>query len=416
MKTINMKEKHVTVIGGGVAGLSAALNLAEFGIEVVVVEQSAFMGGHAANFTCKATDACVKCGACMMETLLMKAVQHQHIHLQTASRLESLRTNNKVTLKIIENPQFIDAEACDGCGRCHAACPEGAILQGTSPFQNPFYALDPQVCLKDDEGGCTACSDACPLDAIHLDNIGSSEERQTDALVFAIGFKPFDPQDKPYGYGIFKNVVTNLDLEKMLRKTGRLKRPSDRTAPARMAFIQCVGSRDAKLGHLWCSKVCCGSALRMARLLKDRQPGIEITVFYIDIQSFGRDFESFYSSARQEIRFQRSIPGDIFENPDHTLNVTYMDDADHVPREESFDMVVLSIGMLPNSDAVQLTQEPDLETTVDGFLPLPCPGQPPASHGVFSAGSATGPMGIAESVASAGQTANAVVAYLNMKK
>ena len=122
MKTINMKEKHVTVIGGGVAGLSAALNLAEFGIEVVVVEQSAFMGGHAANFTCKATDACVKCGACMVETLLMKAVQHPHIHLQTASRLESVRTDNKVTLEIVVNPQFIDAEACDSCGRCHAVC------------------------------------------------------------------------------------------------------------------------------------------------------------------------------------------------------------------------------------------------------------------------------------------------------
>ena len=178
-----------------------------------------------------------------------------------------------MTLEISKNPQFIDPEACDGCGRCHAACPEGAILQGTSPFQNPFYALDPQECLRSNEDTCTACSDACPLDAIHLDKTGSSEERQTDALVFATGFKPFDPRDKPYGYGIFKNVVTNLDLEKMLRKTGRLERPSDGAAPARMAFIQCVGSRDAKLGHLWCSKVCCGSALRMARLLKAQAAG-----------------------------------------------------------------------------------------------------------------------------------------------
>ena len=111
MKTANMKEKHVTVVGGGVAGLSTALNLAELGIEVVVIDRSAFMGGHAASFTCKATDACVKCGACMVETLLMKTVQHPRIHLQTASHLESVQTDNKVTLKISRDPQFIDPGA-----------------------------------------------------------------------------------------------------------------------------------------------------------------------------------------------------------------------------------------------------------------------------------------------------------------
>ena len=233
--------------------------------------------------------------------------------------------------------------------------------------------------------------------------------------MFATGFKPFDPQDKPYGYGVFPNVVTNLELEKMLRKTGRLARPSDEQVPASMAFIQCVGSRDGKLGHLWCSQVCCGSALRMARLLKHRHPEIEITIFYIDIQSFGRDFESYYSSACQEIRFQRSIPGDILENTDHTLNVTYVDDVEHASTEESFDMVVLSIGMLPNADAVTFTRGPKLETTVDGFFSSPCPGQSMASNGVFSAGAATGPMGIAESIASAGQTAAEVLSYLRSR-
>jgi heterodisulfide reductase subunit A len=231
--------------------------------------------------------------------------------------------------------------------------------------------------------------------------------------VFATGFKPFNPQDKPYGYGVFSNVVTNLDLEKRLRKTGRLVRFSDHKTPRNLAFIQCVGSRDAKLGHLWCSRVCCASALRMARLLQQRQPEINITIFYIDIQSFGRDFESFYSQARRKIRFQRSIPGDIFENEDQTLNLTYVDDADHAATEETFDMVVLSIGMLPNVDAATPPRGLDLETTAEGFLSSPCSEQPQAPMGIFSTGSATGPMGIAESIASAGQTAAAVISYLS---
>ena len=408
--------KHVTILGGGVAGLAAALGLAESGIDVDVVEKSPFMGGHAVNFTCKATDTCVKCGACMAENLLSKVVRHQHIHLYKGAQLEQIQTDDRLSLKINRKPQFINPESCDNCGICHDVCPENAILQGTSPHQIPFYELDPQTCIRQNNDTCTACSDACPRNAIQFDKAAATEECHTDALVVATGFKPFDPKEKPYGYGVFQNVVTNLDLEKQLRKSGRLVKPSDQTAPASVAFIQCVGSRDAKLGHLWCSRVCCGSALRMARLLKARQPDIKITVFYIDIQSFGRDFESFYNSARQEFRFQRSIPGDIFENANHSLNVTYVDDHDHASSEESFDMVVLSVGMLPNDDISTSGGAAGLETTADGFFSSPCSGQPATPGNVFFAGSACGPMGIAESIASAGQTTAAVLSYLNRKE
>ena len=307
---------------------------------------------------------------------------------------------------------FIDPDACDNCGHCYNACPAHCIERGSSSHQNPFFALNPEPCLRNSGDDCTACKDACPRDAIVLEGDAAAEERLTDALVLATGFKAYDPTDKPYGYGIFKNVITNLELEKMLRAQGGILRPSDQEVPSRLAFVQCVGSRDASLGHLWCSQVCCGSALRMARLLKSRQPGIDITIFYIDIQTFGRDFETFYTAARDEISFQRSIPGDFFENQDHSLRVTYADDTVHESCEAAYDMVVLSIGMVPNTDMIQVVDGFGLNKTATGFFEPACTDGSPKFHGVFSAGAATGPMSIAETIASAGRTANMVMSYL----
>jgi len=411
METSNLTNKHVTIIGGGVAGLSTALDLAGFGIQVVVVEQSVFMGGHAIQYTCKATDACVKCGACLVESQLKQAARHPLIRFQPASSLEKMETGDRLTLKVIQNPLAVDPERCDNCGRCYNACAVKSIQRGSSSSQHPFFALNPETCLRNKGDDCTVCKDTCPQNAIRLDRTTAHKEIRTDALVFATGFKAYDPKNKPYGYGVFKNVMTNLELEKMLRGTGHALRISDKKEPVRMAFIQCVGSRDASQDHLWCSKVCCGSALRMARMLKNRQPGIEITVFYIDIQTFGKDFQSFYSTTREEIHFQRTIPADIFENPDHTLSITYTDDTRHESRGDIFDLVVLSVGMTPCPDAVQKVEGLGLETDSDGFFTPTCADGPPKFHGVFATGTATGPMGIAETIASAGHTANAVLSY-----
>ena len=241
------KNKHVTIIGGGVAGLSTALDLAEFGIQVDLIEQSGFLGGHAIQYTCKATDACVKCGACMAETQLKQAVDHPLIRLQTGSCLESVQSGDRLALSVGKAPRFIDPDACDNCGHCYNACPVNCIERGSSSHQNPFFALNPEPCLRNSRDDCTACKDACPRDAIVLGGDAAAEERLTDALVLATGFKAYDPTDKPYGYGVFKNVITNLELEKMLRAQGGILRPSDQKVPSRLAFVQCVGSRDASL-------------------------------------------------------------------------------------------------------------------------------------------------------------------------
>jgi len=179
-----------------------------------------------------------------------------------------------------------------------------------------------------------------------------------------------------------------------------------------MAFIQCVGSRDAKLGHLWCSKVCCASALRMVRLIKNRRPETEMTFFYIDVQTFGQEFQRFYEDVRKEIHMVRAIPGDVYRNPDDRLTVVYYDVNSEQSREEPFDMLVLSIGITPATDVLDLAAKVNLPTGTSGFLPVTANAGSPETPGVFAAGTVCGPMSIAESVAAGFRAAQAAASYL----
>ena len=407
-----MKDKHVTIIGGGVAGLSAALDLAQFGIHVDVIEAFGFLGGHAIQFACKATDQCVRCGACVVEEKLRQATAHPGIHLFADSRCKTTRKENGFFVERRQGPVCIDPQKCNDCGVCYDECPENAIIKGTSASHRPFYFLDHDRCSYFQNTACDICQKRCPQDAIRLDTPPHVETGRTDAILLATGFTPYNPKDKPYGYGVFKNVVTNLDLEAILRRRGNAAKPSDQAAANRIAFVQCVGSRDKKLNHLWCSRVCCGSALRVAGLIKFKQPEADITCFYIDIQSFGKDFETFYTRIKNDIRFVRSIPGDIFEQEDKRLKVIYADPVTHESCEELFDLVVLCIGLCPNRGAADVIDLLRFKTNDDGFLPGHPSNGSPQEGGVFVAGTAAGPMSIPESIATAGSAAREMLEYL----
>ncbi len=408
-----MMAKKVLVIGGGVAGLAAASEMADLDIDVEIIEQSDFPGGHAIQYTCKATDQCVKCGACMVEEKLDRVVQNPKIKLMAGTRIQELSNDNGFSVTLQKKPAFIDPKKCSNCGICLEKCPEkGAITQGFSKNHTPFYAISSEKCLYLQDQSCSVCREACLEGAIDLDAVETIESSHADAMILATGFTPFSPVSKPYGYGQFKNVITNLEMERLLRRDGRALKPSSGTEAEHIAFIQCVGSRDAKLNHLWCSKVCCGSALRMAGLVKARQPETRITFFYMDVQTFGRNFDQFYDKIREDVRMIRAIPGDIYPGAEDQLRVTYLDNVSSESVQAEFDLVVLSVGMTPCDGMAQTTEMLKLPLAETGFAKQTGQGGLAPEEGIFTAGAVTGPMSIAESIASAGKTAFDVAKYL----
>lgn len=412
-----MMDKTVAVIGGGVAGLKAALELSRLGFQIDVIEKADFAGGHAIQLACKATDHCVKCGACLADEMLAQAVEDPAIRLLTGSRIEKISKPSTYEIKLTQKAEYIDARKCTVCGICLEQCPQDlAITRGTSKSHSPFLVINAESCRYFTDQSCSRCRDACPEQAIALDAEPTRLSLQADAVIWATGFSLFNPQNKPYGYGKFKNVLTNLELEGIVRREGRPTRPSDGRPARALAFIQCVGSRDAKLNHLWCSKFCCGSALRMANLIRAREPQTAISFFYIDVQTFGRDFETFYRQVQKDVRMIRAIPADIFQTQDGLLKVTFVDNESHASVEEIFDLVVLSAGMQPCQDNLKISEQLNLKMAASGFAASADEDGDGSDGGIFTAGTVAGPMSIAESIASAGEAVLKTLKYLSAEK
>jgi heterodisulfide reductase subunit A len=409
---LNLQDKHVAIIGAGVAGLTAADELAQWGARVSVFEKSPFLGGVAIQLACKATDACVKCGACIAEDKLQKACRHPQVAFHTGTTITGVAAGPGFALDFHTHSPLINAEKCNGCGLCLRKCPvSGALLEGHSPRLGNYVAIRRELCRFFDHRACTLCRDICPQGAITLNDQRQDGHLQVDAVLLTTGFSPFNPSTKPFGYNRFSDVITNLDAERMLREHALLKRAADDRPAGRIAFIQCVGSRDASLGHGWCSKFCCGGALRMARLVQARQPGTQVTFFYIDVQTFGKDFAEFYGQCRDTIEFVRAIPGDIFQTEDGRLQVVYFDPYAHKSVDSVFDMVILSAGMTPSPGNAELARMFNWRLDSNGFMRVrEHHADPPA--GVFIAGAVQGPMTIAESVSSAGYAVWQMVDYL----
>lgn len=410
-------EKPVVVLGGGIAGITAALELARLKVPVALVEKTPFFGGRAAHFACKATDTCQKCGACLVEQRLRDLLQEPGITLYPHTELIQVqRPNGLFHLTFKRQPPRIDLHRCINCGICYDECPaisQQAILTGSSPTQHPRYAINPAGCLYFRDGSCRICQELCFPKAIDLDLPETTFTLEAPALVLATGYQPSDPLSHPhYGYGFSPGVITGWELEQRLRDGAFPEIPGNGRPARRIAFIQCVGSRDQE--HAYCSRVCCAYGLRLARLIRHRLPEAELATFYMDLQNIGLDPQKFQDEALGEVKLIRALPGDVATTAEGTIKLRYLDEVSGQALSTAFDLVVLAVGIAPGPENPRLAELLHLDLTPEGFIQShdALHGTATSRPGLFLAGTVEGPRSIAECIAQATAAAQQVRNYL----
>jgi heterodisulfide reductase subunit A len=412
----------VMVVGAGISGIQAALDLADTGFKVYLVEKSPAIGGKMAQLD--KTFPTNDCSMCIESPKFIECSRHPNIDILTyteVERVEGEAGHFKVTL--IKKPRYIKEDKCTGCTTCVEFCPakvpdpynqdlslNKAIHIYFSQAVPLVTYIDPETCLYLQGEKCTICRGVCKNKAIDLHQEAEKIEIDVGAIILSPGYEIFDPGLKgDYGYGKFENVVTSLDFERLLCATGpyegEIRRPSDGKHPHKIAWIQCVGSRRVTPGdNSYCSAVCCTYTQKQVILAKDHDAGIEATIFHNDIRSFGKDFERFYQRAENlpDVRFIRSYVSVGREIPE-TKNVTirYATAEDGV-KEEEFELVVLSVGLNPPADVKVLADKYGIELNAYGFCKTnPLNPIETSRPGIFVSGAFQGPIDIPESVMTA---------------
>ncbi|MGD9506115.1 MAG: FAD-dependent oxidoreductase [Syntrophobacteraceae bacterium] len=422
------------VVGGGIAGVQAALDLAGSGYFVHLVEQSPGIGGVMAQLD--KTFPTNDCSMCILSPKLVEGGRHLNINLLTMADLESLEGEaGRFTATVRERPRYVDMEKCIACGVCAEKCPrkvDDAFNEGLGkrkaayvkyPQSVPLkYVLDEGNCIYFEKGKCRACEKFCPAGAIDFNQKPKTHTLEVGAVVLAPGFKAFDPELYLYGYGQLPNVVTSMEFERILSASGpfegHLVRPSDKTAPKKIAWLQCVGSRGSQHGaHNYCSGVCCMYAIKEAVIAKEHAHGdLDTAIFFMDMRTYGKEFERYYNRAKDEtgVRFIRSRVHSVDRAAPGSddLLLAYTDEGGEL-HSETFDLVVLSVGLEAPKDLQELAGRIGVSLDDDGFVRTGSFSPVATSRpGVFVCGASAGPKDIPYSVMEASAAASASAASL----
>jgi heterodisulfide reductase subunit A2 len=425
----------VMVVGGGIAGVQAALDLADSGYYVYLVEKNPAIGGVMAQLD--KTFPTNDCSMCILSPKLVEGGRHLNIQLITNADVQALEGDpGRFTVTVWERPRYIDMEKCIACGLCAEKCPkkvddifnESLGKRKAAYVQYPQavplkYAIDVENCIYFKNGKCRACEKFCPAGAVDFDQQGKEHRVEVGSVILAPGFQAFDPGVyDTYGYGKYPNVITSMQFERILSASGpfegHLIRPSDRTQPKKIAWLQCVGSRDIHHGaHGYCSGVCCMYAIKEAIIAKEHaKGGLDTAIFFMDMRTYGKDFERYYDRARDEIgvRFIRSrihsvepaAPGS------DSLVLVYADESGEI-QSEGFDLVVLSVGLEIPADLRELADRLQISLDESGFVATSDFSPVATSRpGIFACGAFPGPKDIPYSVMEASAASAAAGAVL----
>lgn len=418
------KNASVVVVGGGIAGIQASLDLADRGIKVHLVEKTPSIGGKMALLD--KTFPTMDCAICILAPKMIEVYRHPNIELLTHSEVSNVSgTAGDFTVTITKKPRYIDESKCVGCGACASKCPvkvPDEVQMGLSTRKSaylPFpqavpliYSIDPKNCLFLNKGICRVCERFCEAGAIDFSQKTKTLDIHAASIIISTGLSTYDPSAiKEYGYGRFKNVITALELERMITATGptegELLRPSDRKRPKKVAFIQCVGSRSLDEGYPYCSAVCCMHATKEAILVKEHDPEAEVTILYTDIRAFGKGFREFVNRARDRygVEYIRAKPAEVREEPrDGGLSFWYEDTTTGELIEKSVDLLILSTALVPSPDNAYLKKVLGIETDEYGFFKQADPLLSPIAttrEGIFVCGCSQGPKDIPDTIAEA---------------
>jgi heterodisulfide reductase subunit A len=408
------------VIGGGVAGLTAALDIANAGFQVCLVEKQPYLGGRVAQLD--TTFPTRERVADLIAPLVREVTTHQNIHVITNADVEKVDGfigNFRATIRA--RPTFVNAMKCDACAKCVDVCPvnlpddfDANLTTRHAIYRAPDarFVIDARACTFVQDRVCHSdprCAAVCDRNAIDFAPEDQSIEVNIGAIIVATGAGTFDATKKPeLGFGVYPNVITSLQFE-------RLAAHQELKAVKDVVFVSCVGSRDATTGNTYCSRVCCMVNAKQARRIKEQFPGARVTVLYADVRAFGKGHEEFYDDVRKSgVRYRRGYVSEIFKR-DRKLIVRAEDTLIQKPIEIEADLVVLGIGMTPRAETDEIANILGLPRSGDGFLLEIHPKLRPvetAVEGVYLAGACQGPKDIVDTIAQARAAASSALAPL----
>lgn len=422
----------VAVVGGGIAGIQSALDLADSGYKTYLIESRPSIGGVMSQLD--KTFPTNDCAMCILSPKLVETARHPNIELLSYSDVKSISGRaGDFNVKIIKKARYVDETKCTGCGTCTEKCPSkvpdeyNAGMSKRKSIYIPFAQAIPRVatidaahCMFLTKGKCGVCKKVCGPKAVDYEQKDKEIELNVGSVILATGFKPFDPSVlKQYRFD-HPDVITSLQFERLLSASGptqgHVTKQSDGKVPKNIAFIQCIGSRNPRIDRNHCSSVCCMYATKESIIAKEHDPELNITIFHIDIRAYGKNFEEFYNRAQREygIKYVNSRPPEVNVGVNNALSLKYEDFNAGGLKTQNFDMVVLSIGLDPADSTRALAQSSGI--ALDDFGNIATSIENPVETsvaGIYVCGVAQGPKDIPDTVAQASAAASKAAALLS---
>jgi len=424
----------VLIIGAGISGMQSALDIADKGYKVVIIDKTSTIGGSMVKLD--KTFPTNDCSICTAAPKMVELARHPNIELITYAELNSLKGKiGDFKANVWKKSKYVDPDKCTGCNDCAEVCPVDVI----NPFDEKIstrkaiyiefpqavpivYTIDIGNCV-----GCGYCDRVCEPEAISFLEKSEEIEVNVGSVILATGFEVFEPTElrKEYGYGKYDNVLTAMQFERLLSSfgptAGKVIRPSDYKKPKKIGWIQCVGSRSKQQGYPYCSRVCCMYATKEASIVKEAEPDIDIVIYYIDIRAYGKDFQQYYDHAKDlGVKYIRGRPSSIYENKNKSLIIRYKDTISGEIEEDTIDLLVLSTSIIPAKDNKKLAEILGIGVDENGFFKQDSLLENPIQStrdGIYLAGCIQGPKDIPDSVSMAsGAAAKAVAPIKNRER